>query len=156
MIGLRLEVLQEPTPQGMQRAHNRAMRIAHFTAMEHWRSKFLPLHFKRSARSRYGHTPRKGVTRRRKHREGKRIDNVDTGEARTIALRVRRPKATRSNVRLRIPGPFYFRLSVRKRVNSAAETTTILPAELQECVDVAGIKYLAEIQRSKSSRRQRI
>lgn len=154
MIDTTITVIESPTPDGLKAAHKRGLRLHHFAAVRHWQKKFLPLHFKQINRRRYGHAKRKRVTIRRKWRQGKRIDNVDTGDARSIALRPRRPRATIRSGVLSIPGPYYFNMRRSRGVNSGLETLTVIPDELQECTEVGGKEYSAEIARA-AARKQR-
>lgn len=156
MIGLQIEVIEQPPAKGMQAKHKRAMRVANFIGLEHWRQTYLPLHFRRGNASRYGHTRRSKRTREKKRRLGLRVDNVETGLARRIAVRPRRAAATLRTSSLRIPGPYYFRLGARGRINSAEETLRVLPEELQACTEVAGREYEQEITRARSTRRKKV
>ena len=139
-----LEIDTEGTSAALsKRAVNRVARSVNKSAAEKWDRQFLPLHFKRSASSRYGYKTRSQFTRKKKdalHSRGK--IQGDGGDALVHSGLAKRTIATRHIVRgtptkatVNMVTPSYFSLRSRKRINMAKEVLTISTTEEKQIND---------------------
>jgi len=68
MVAIRLDITDDTPPDGMKRAHSRAMTRTYETIGQVWASDFLPLHLQPGADGRYGYSPRAPSTIAKKER----------------------------------------------------------------------------------------
>lgn len=133
------------SPAISKRAQNRVYRSVNAAAAKFWDRRYLRLHFLRSAKSRYSHSPRSRSTQERKLRgakagrveDGGQTDNVHHGTFRRSANRIHAVRATPKFSSINIITPSYITLRSRKRTNPAKETLTIIAKEQQAINDVS-------------------
>lgn len=137
--------MAESTPAA-QRAFDKSVRVALTEASAHWRDRYLPRHFKRTAFYEYAYAPRSKKYDLRKQRKFGHTDPlVLTGESkRTIMGTPRDPKIRRDGQRMvarivfNAPKHFfqYNKSGGRKFIDKAAELLTISLRELRVLANV--------------------
>ncbi|RLC35987.1 hypothetical protein DRH27_05965 [Candidatus Falkowbacteria bacterium] len=117
----------------------RIMKRVHFKVMDHWRTVYLPRHFKQFSRKKYHHDTRSPKYLRRKRRlakagfakDGGGVDNVLTGTFKDLVLNWSKIKAFPSRARLVTFGPRYVTMQPRGGglPHIWDETTRVTPVE---------------------------
>ena len=145
-VPIRIKTTYDQPPDLSKRKWKEAMRAGHWAIGKMWHTVMLPLHFKRNARTRYGHQPRSvGYTKKKRlfgkssrtFRDGSRVvhgGEVDNAWSGQMERNVRewvtiRAFPTRATATIRGPRYLSMRPYNSKHPNKAAELTEVTADE---------------------------
>lgn len=161
----KITITEERPAKVSQRRWREINRRAFLTAGQMWHAEMLPEHFKRDARTKYNHQPRKERYLRRKQflgrtgrvKYGGQVDNVFTGLLEETVRRFAEIRAFPSRASLRMAGTRYMTLRPRgAQPDKMAELKTVTAQEQRTIAERMEKQVADELNRLRAPKKTRV